>query len=109
MPCPVFGSKTKVPRAFCAVWVPASSIFFVSRELSMATASCSFARASRSLASWSAVRFLSREREARAKEHDAVAMLNSRDTKKMELAGTQTAQNARGTFVFDPKTGHGML
>jgi len=52
---------------------------------------------------------LAREREARAKEHDAVAMLNSRDTKKMELAGTQTAQNARGTFVFDPKTGHGML
>jgi anti-sigma-K factor RskA len=52
---------------------------------------------------------LARERDARAKEHDAVAMLNSRDTKKMELAGTQTAQNARGTFVFDPKTGHGML
>jgi anti-sigma-K factor RskA len=52
---------------------------------------------------------LVRERDARAKEHDAVAMLSSRDTKKMELAGTQTAQNARGTFVFDPKTGHGML
>jgi anti-sigma-K factor RskA len=52
---------------------------------------------------------LAREREARAKEHDAVAMLNSRDTKKMDLAGTPTAQNARGTFVFDPKTGHGML
>jgi anti-sigma-K factor RskA len=52
---------------------------------------------------------LAREREARAKERDAIAMLNSRDTKKMELAGTQTAQNARGTFVFDPQTGHGML
>jgi anti-sigma-K factor RskA len=52
---------------------------------------------------------LARERDARAKEHDAVAMLNSRDTKKMELAGTQTAQNARGTFVFDPKTGRGIL
>lgn len=52
---------------------------------------------------------LAREREARAKERDAIAMLNSRDTKKMELAGTQTAQNARGTFVFDPRTGHGML
>jgi anti-sigma-K factor RskA len=52
---------------------------------------------------------LAREREARAKERDAIAMLNSRDTKKMELAGTQTAQNARGTFVYDPKTGHGML
>ena len=52
---------------------------------------------------------LARERDARAKEHDAVAMLNSRDTKKMELAGTPTAQNARGTFVFDPKTGRGLL
>jgi anti-sigma-K factor RskA len=52
---------------------------------------------------------LALEREARGKERDAIAMLNSRDTKKMELAGTQTAQNARGTFVFDPKTGHGML
>jgi len=52
---------------------------------------------------------LAGEREARAKEGDAIAMLNSRDTKKMELAGTETAQNARGTFVFDPKTGHGML
>ncbi len=52
---------------------------------------------------------LAREREARAKERDALAMLNAHDTKKMELAGTQTAQNARGTFVFDPKTGHGML
>jgi anti-sigma-K factor RskA len=52
---------------------------------------------------------LALEREARAKERDAIAMLNSHDTKKMELAGTQTAQNARGTFVFDPKTGHGML
>ena len=52
---------------------------------------------------------LAREREARAKEGDAIAMLNSRDTKRMELAGTETAQNARGTFVYDPKTGHGML
>ena len=52
---------------------------------------------------------LAREREARAKERDAIAMLNSRDTKKLELAGSPTAQNARGTFVFDPKTGHGML
>ena len=52
---------------------------------------------------------LVREREARAKERDAIAMLNSRDTRKMELAGTPAAQNARGTFVYDPKTGHGML
>lgn len=52
---------------------------------------------------------LASEREARAKASEALAMLNSRETKKMELAGTQTAQNARATFVFDPKTGHAML
>ncbi len=52
---------------------------------------------------------LAREREARAKERDAIALLNSRETRKMELAGTQTAQNARGTFVFDPQTGRAML
>lgn len=52
---------------------------------------------------------LAGEREARAKERDAIAMLNSRETKKMDLAGTQTAGNARGTFVFDPKTGQAML
>jgi anti-sigma-K factor RskA len=52
---------------------------------------------------------LANEREARAKEREALAMLNSRDMKKMELAGTQSAQNARATFVFDPKTGHAML
>ncbi|HVS80669.1 MAG TPA: anti-sigma factor [Pyrinomonadaceae bacterium] len=52
---------------------------------------------------------LAREREALAKEREAIALLNSRDTKKMELAGTQTAQNARGTFVFDPQTGRAML
>lgn len=49
------------------------------------------------------------EREARAREHEALVMLNSRDMKKMELAGTQSAQTARATFVFDPKTGHAML
>jgi anti-sigma-K factor RskA len=52
---------------------------------------------------------LAREREARTKERDAIDLLNSRDTRKMELAGTNTAQNARGTFVFDPQTGRAML
>ena len=52
---------------------------------------------------------LAKEREALAKERDALAMLNSRDTKKMELAGTQTAPNARAMFVFNPQTGHAML
>jgi anti-sigma-K factor RskA len=52
---------------------------------------------------------LIKEREALARERDALAMLNSRDTKKMELAGTQTAQNARAMFVYNPQTGHAML
>ncbi len=52
---------------------------------------------------------LVKEREALAKEREALAMLNSRDTKKMELAGTQTAQNARAMFVYNPQTGHAML
>lgn len=52
---------------------------------------------------------LASEREARAKEREALAMLNSRDMKKMEMTGTQTAQNARATFVYDPKTGHALL
>jgi anti-sigma-K factor RskA len=52
---------------------------------------------------------LIKEREALAKERDALAMLNSRDTKKMELSGTQTAQNARAMFVYNPQTGHAML
>ncbi len=52
---------------------------------------------------------LARERDALAKEREALAMLNSRDTKKMELAGTQTAQNARAMFVYNPHTGHAML
>jgi len=37
------------------------------------------------------------------------ALLNSPDAKKMELAGSPTAQNARAMFVFDQKSGHGML
>ena len=52
---------------------------------------------------------LIKEREALAREREALAMLNSRDTKKMELAGTQTAQNARAMFVYNPRTGHAML
>ena len=43
------------------------------------------------------------------REHDAVLLLSSREAKKMELAGTPAAQNARATFIFDPKTGRAML
>jgi anti-sigma factor RsiW len=48
-------------------------------------------------------------RDALAQEREALAMLTSPNMKRMELAGTQTAQNARGSFVLDPKTGHAML
>jgi anti-sigma-K factor RskA len=54
-------------------------------------------------------RELTRDRDALAREREALAMLTSPNMKKMELAGTPTAQNARGTFVLDPKTGHAML
>ena len=52
---------------------------------------------------------LNREHDARLREHDAVALLSSRDAKKMELAGTQTAQNARAMFVYDQKSGRAVL
>ncbi len=54
-------------------------------------------------------RELARNRDALAREREALAMLTAPDMKKMDLAGTQTAKNARGSFVLDPKTGHAML
>ena len=52
---------------------------------------------------------LAREREMSAHRLEALLMLNSPEAKKMALAGTQTAQNARAMFVYDQKSGHGML
>lgn len=52
---------------------------------------------------------LTRDREALAREREMVAMLSSANTRKMELAGTPTAQQARAMFVFDQQTGHAML
>lgn len=54
-------------------------------------------------------RELARDRDALAREREALAMLTSPNMKRMELSGTQTAQNARGSFVLDPRTGHAML
>jgi anti-sigma-K factor RskA len=54
-------------------------------------------------------RELAHDRETLAREREALAMLTSPNMKRMELAGTPTAQNARGSFVLDPKTGHAML
>lgn len=52
---------------------------------------------------------LESEREARRRDQEALALLNSRDTRRMELAGTAQAQNARATFIFDQKSGKAML
>ena len=52
---------------------------------------------------------LNREREARLQDQKALAVLMSRDTKTIQLAGTQTAQNARAMFVFDQKSGRAVL
>ena len=52
---------------------------------------------------------LNREREALARQREAFEFLRSPGMKTMELAGTQTAKAARATFVYDQKTGRGML
>ena len=48
---------------------------------------------------------LARDRDVFARQREALALLNSPDAKRMELAGSETAQNARGSFVYDQKTG----
>ena len=54
-------------------------------------------------------RELARDHDVLGRQREALALLNSATAKKMELAGTQTAQNARGTFVYDQKTGRAVL
>ena len=54
-------------------------------------------------------RELLRDREVLARQHEALALLSSPGMNKMELAGTQTAKNARATFVFDRETGRSVL
>jgi len=48
---------------------------------------------------------LVRDRDVLARQREALALLNSPDAKRLELAGSETAQNARGAFVYDQKTG----
>ena len=45
---------------------------------------------------------LVRDRDVLARQREALALLNSPDAKRLELAGSQTA---RGSFVYDQKTG----
>ena len=52
---------------------------------------------------------LVRDRDVLARQREALALLNSPNAKKMELTAGQTAQNARGTFVYDQKTGRAIL
>jgi anti-sigma-K factor RskA len=52
---------------------------------------------------------LEREREARRRDQEALALLNSRDSRRMELTGTTQAQNARAVLIFDQKSGKAML
>jgi anti-sigma-K factor RskA len=49
------------------------------------------------------------EQQARRQDREVLALLASSESKKMELAGTQTAQNARAMFVFDQKSGRAVL
>ena len=44
---------------------------------------------------------LARDRDVLARQREALALLNSPDAKRLELAGSETAQNARGSFVYD--------
>jgi len=48
---------------------------------------------------------LVRDRDVLARQREALALLNSPEAKRLELAGSETAQNARGAFVYDQKTG----
>src|SRR5437868_184960 len=52
---------------------------------------------------------LVRDRDVLERQREALALLDSPDAKRLELAGTQTAQNARGSFVYDQKTGRAFL
>lgn len=52
---------------------------------------------------------LAQNRDELARQREAIAFMNSPGMKKMDLAGTQTAQTARATFVYDQATGRAML
>ena len=49
------------------------------------------------------------DRDLMTHQKEALALLTSTNTKKIELNGTQVAQNARATVMFDEKTGRAML
>jgi anti-sigma-K factor RskA len=52
---------------------------------------------------------LAREREQRAHEREAIALITQPDARMATLAGTEIASNAHAKFVFDRNTGRAML
>jgi len=52
---------------------------------------------------------MERDRDLMAQQKEALVLLTSANAKKIELNGTQVAQNARATVMFDEKTGRAML
>jgi anti-sigma-K factor RskA len=52
---------------------------------------------------------LSHDRDLLTRHKEALALLNSANAKKLPMTGSQTASSAHGTFVYDEKTGRGIL
>lgn len=52
---------------------------------------------------------LEMQRRELVQQREAITILSESGAKRMELAGTKEAENARGTFAFDPRTGRAML
>ena len=52
---------------------------------------------------------MNRQREARLRDQEVLAVLASRDAKTIQLAGTPTAKDASAMFVFDQKSRRAVL
>ena len=52
---------------------------------------------------------LDQQNQELAHNREALALINAAGAKKMELAGSQTAQAARGTFIYDQATGRAVV
>jgi anti-sigma-K factor RskA len=52
---------------------------------------------------------LEQQNQELAHNREALALVNAAGARKMDLAGSQTAQAARGTFIYDQATGRAVL
>lgn len=52
---------------------------------------------------------LNRQREVRLRDQEALILLTARDSRRIQLAGTPTAQDAAAMFVFDQKSRRAVL